>query len=186
MRNQRHLFLLIVFMLTVLFASSGNAKKTTVYLDNSNLTAYAHEDTARGSYYSLQVPVPDVVKGKKLYGVVLEIHVDADGVLRDDESVKVPVIEVVVLNGSFSGSLSGIQQNLNTHLVFNVPPGEDRRIRVDLTEIVQEHLANSTGSIGLLVGGLSEHRDGNVALRTNVFSGGYLAKVDYHYDARSR
>jgi hypothetical protein len=176
---------LILFAVSVVFVSSGNAKKTTVYLSSSNLSTYEHEEQERGNYYTLQFQIPNEIKGKELYGAILEFYVDVSGVSRDEESVKVPILELYALKSAFGGSLSSAQLDTDTHRILNVPPGEDRKIRIDITEVVRAYMKDPSKNCGLIIGGLADYREGSLSWKTSAYDGGYLARIDYHYNARS-
>jgi hypothetical protein len=172
--------------LCVISWSAATAKKHTIYLASTALKTYQHTDETRGDYYTLQFEVPSEIAGKKLFGAILEFYVDATGATRNELSVRIPVIEIYALKSAFGGSLSSENMDVATGTILNVPPGEGRRLRIDITNIVREYLKEPTKNYGLIVGGLADHRDGSFEVETDAFSGGYIAKIDFHYDARTR
>lgn len=178
---------LILSILTVCLISvpPGHAKRLTVFVENTALTNYEHSDTARGDYYTLQVQVPQEIVGKKLYGAILELTLDVTGADRDSTSVKVPVLEVYALNASFTGSLEAADVITETATIRNVPPGNDRRVRIDITDVVKAYLEQPTKNYGLIIGGLASYREGSVSITQNAYKSGNVARIDFHYDSRS-
>ena len=185
MSTNRYPMIIVAVVACLSIASTGYAKKLTVYLESSKLTSYEHTNSERGSYYTIQIPVPAEIKGKELHGVILEFYLDATGAARSETSVKVPVIEVYALNNSFTGNLASADVDVKTGSILNVPPGDGRRLRVDITKIVREYIKDPAQNYGLIVGGLAEYREGAFELKSTTYKGLHPAKIDYHYDART-
>ena len=182
---RKPLIVLLSVTICAFFASSVKAKKHTIYIDSSALKTYQHADEERGDYYTLQFQVPAEVAGKELYGVILELYLDVTGVARDDTSVKIPVIEVYALKSVFSGSLTSAEVEVNTGTIRNVPPGQSRRLRVDITDIVRGYVKEPATNHGLIIGGLATYREGSIEVQSNAVEGSYTAKIDFHYNARA-
>ncbi len=167
-----------------MFVPYSYAERLSVYIGNNALASYEHSDTARGDFYTLQIQVPSEVVGKKLYGAILELTLDATGAARDLTSVKVPILEVYALDASFTGSLRAADVIAETGTIRNVAPGENRRVRIDITEIIKAYLEQPTKNHGLIIGGLAPYREGVVLVKQNAYKSGNVAKIDFHYDSR--
>jgi len=185
MLTRKWMLLLLVTVTCTCVASVGHAKKHTVYVDDTALQSYPHADETRGSYYTLQFQIPKEVVGKTLYGVILEFYMDVSGEARDETSIKVPILEVYALENAFTGSLETAGFKGETGTILNVAPGNDRRLRIDITEIVRNYLKSPSTNHGLIIGGLADYREGALDLKANSIQGKYIAKIDFHYDARS-
>jgi len=92
---------------------------------------------------------------------------------------------VYALKNAFGGSLASAEVEVNTGTIRNVPPGQSRRLRVDITEIVRGYVKEPATNHGLIIGGLATYREGSIEVQTNAVEGSYMAKIDFHYNARA-
>jgi hypothetical protein len=175
---------LITIIMLACLVSAAHGAKHVAYLSTSDLTSYSHLSAARGSYYTLEFPVPHEVGGKEIYGAFLELYADVEGVARDTTSVSVPVLEVYALKTAFTGSINPSQFERSTGSVVNVNPGTSERIVLDVTAAVLRAIREPTANHGLILGGLEGDREGTFTVRSNVLGSGRVAKLTIHYDNR--
>jgi hypothetical protein len=184
MKNFMSVICVLLAILAIAVPESA-AKKLSVFLGNTSLTSYEHADSARGDYYTLQIQVPQEIAGKRLYGAILEFTLDVSGAARDSVSVKIPVLEVYALESTFAGSLNGASVNTETGTIRNLAPGNGRRVRIDITEVVKTYINQPSKNYGLIIGGLAPYREGNISVKQNAYKSGNVARIDFHYDSRS-
>lgn len=178
----------LFFVLGVVFAlffESAEAKKHAVYLDDASVVARSYPDSG-GYYYTVELEVPDEIKGKELYGAFLEFYVDVTGAARDSASVRIPILEIYALTSSYGGQIDPTKFDRLTGSARNTPPGDDQRMLVDITGIVKKYIQNKSTNHGLIIGGLEGVRNGSFTWKRDWFQSSKPAKITFHYDNRRK
>jgi hypothetical protein len=128
----------VAFVLAVIAASSlfvgasvANAARYAVDLTAEHLAAYGASTDESAEYYTLGLPIPEVIRGKELYGAYVELYVDVESVEKDGPVVDTPVLEVFALKSAFAGQVDEQQLGAPAFGPRNVARGEERaHIRV--------------------------------------------------------
>jgi hypothetical protein len=92
-----------------------------------------------------------------------------------------PLLEVYILKGELSAELDSDDIRRSSSMRRNVNVGDNKLVRIDVTEAVLFFLANPESNYGLAVGSLSNSRDGLFTLKSNSFPGGGVARIRFHY-----
>ena len=85
------------------------------------------------------------------------------------------------LNKAFSGTINTNDfepQTLPT--IRNVVLGKNRRILVDITDIIKSYIDSPSKNHGLILGSLTGDRDGKFTIRNDVLGSGAPARIIYH------
>lgn len=183
MRNARVLLLLVLIVSAPY--TSIKAAKLTIYLDNASVVTHTRLDSG-ASYYTLQFQVPIQLQGKELYGAFLEFYLDVVGEARDSASVRIPVLDIYSLSGAYGGQIDPSKFDRATGTVRNIPPGDNQRVLVDITEIVRNYIEDASTNYGLIIGGLEDMRDGSFTWKPNSFPSAGPARIIFHYDNRMK
>ncbi len=159
-------------------ASTTEARKLVVNVGASNLSTYAASGDSLGAYYVLQVQVPQELTETKLEWVILELYLDASSVEKNGYLEDTPVIEIYALNRQFPGRIEPNQFVTDPRpITHNVAVGSNRKMMIDVTEIVRSYLRNPTTNHGLIIGSLTGTREGLFSIKSDVVGQGAVARI---------
>ena len=178
MCTKTHVMGLIAVLFVVVLVPSTHADRHTVELTAKELTAFTPSNTAYGDYYVVTIDVPDVLQGKELLGAFMEFVVDVDSRTINEVSNETPMLELYALSEDFGNELEPGKLEKNTPTRRNVVVGDNRRVKIDITPIVKGFLANPNSNHGLVLGSLSNARDGLFDVKS---ANGRLATITYYY-----
>ena len=167
--------LLLTAGLTLLWTASAYAGIIAIEVPNANLLAHERADSTVG-YYSLAVPVPQGVEG--VIQAWLEITLDVSHDSMDGFIDPVPILEVFMLAGPVSGGVSE-SSVASTRLPMSRPVaiGENRLVRVDVTEFIQRVLRRPQDNYGLVFGTILGSRERHFLPRLDSFGAGTVARL---------
>lgn len=162
-----------------LTTSSVHAGKKVVYFSATDVAQREAVQSGYGDYFLLHFDVPeDMTEIRHAY---LEFYVDAAareslGEVTNDS----PIVEVYALKESLSGPLDENQfRTVSRPMVQNVRVGQNRRVVVDITEIVQLFKSDPTKNFGIVIGSLTGTRDGIFTIRDDDFSTTGMARITF-------
>ena len=160
------------------FVPSVYADRYAVDVPASGLSTFSPDSAGLGSYYVLQFDPPAGVTSRTLRHAFLEFFLDASAREVDSYTDNSPVLEVYALKSTFTGQLDPSQFMAQAlPAVRNVAVGDERRVVVDITEIVRVYLEDSAENHGLIVGSLTGIRPGVFSIRTDKIGGSAVARV---------
>lgn len=170
---------LVVLGALMLMAGFVNAQasKYTVSLQASDLSTFSPSDESLGKYYTLTFQIPNYIGTNELEKAVLELYVDVKAKNRDGYVDNTPVLEVYALKSTFSGTVDRAQFEVPSPAIRPLPLGDNKRVVVDITPIVQTVIKDSSRNHGLIIGSLSGMRNGDFAVRRGSFLDGSIAKL---------
>jgi hypothetical protein len=181
----------VAFVLAVIAASSlfvgasvANAARYAVDLTAEHLAAYGASTDESAEYYTLGLPIPEVIRGKELYGAYVELYVDVESVEKDGPVVDTPVLEVFALKSAFAGQVDEQQLGAPAFGPRNVARGEDRRVIFDVTDIVRTYLEDPASNHGLIFGSLTGIRSGRFTVKSGVLGRDAIARIIFHFRDR--
>ncbi len=167
-------------MVSMMLASAADAGRVSVYVTPADLSTYSPADATLGDYYVLQFEVPDEIKGQPVRWAFLELFCDVSAKEMSGYLNEAPLIEVYALSSTFSGTLDPSQFEPQTlPLVRNVAAGLNRRVVIDITEIVKSYIKNPAKNHGLIIGSLKGRRDGLFSVKSNSLGSGAVAKITF-------
>lgn len=167
--------LLLTTGLTLLWTASAYAGITTIEVPNSSLLTHQTADSTV-AYYSLAVPIPQGFEG--VVQAWLEIKLDVSHDSMDGFIDPAPILEVFMLAGPVSGQVS--ESSLaSTRLPMSRPVsiGENRLVRVDVTEFIQRVLRHPQDNYGLVFGTVLGSRERHFLPRLDSFGAGTVARL---------
>jgi hypothetical protein len=100
--------------------------------------------------------------------------------------VRIPVLEVYALTALYGGQIDPSKFDRPTGTVRNIPPGNNKKVMVDITGIIKKYLENASSNYGLIIGGLEGLSNGTFSWKSNSFPSGKAAKITFHYDNRKK
>lgn len=171
-----------IITIAVIFAGmivpSVYADRYAVDVPATGLSTFSPDSAGLGSYYVLQFVPPSGVTAQTLRHAFLEFFLDAAAREVDGYTDKSPVLEVYALKSTFTGQLDPSQFMAQTlPAVRNVAVGNERRVVVDITEIVRVYLKDPNKNHGLIVGSLTGMRPGVFSIRTDKIGGSAVARI---------
>jgi hypothetical protein len=165
-------------------ATAALAARHAVDLTAGDVTAYGASAGKAARYFSVKVPIPEVIRGKELYGAYVEMYVDVETVERDGPVNNAPVLEAFALESAVAGEVDEKQLGVPAFGPRNVARGENRRVVLDVTDIVRAYLDDPASNHGLIIGSLTGIRDGRFTVKTGVLGRDAMARVIFHYRDR--
>jgi hypothetical protein len=179
--------LMVVCVLGFLAGSAG-AKSIAVSIPMNDVHAHTGE---RGTFYVLDVSVPEDVSGNRLDMVVLEFAVDAIASSEED-SVETPVVGVYPITSEFvasrgDGPVGTVEAPETEEIVPSSRPvalGEHRVLRMDITGIVRDWMSEPSSNHGLAIGTLTGPDVGSVTLNETLPGGDAPVRVTFFYRAQ--
>jgi len=163
-------------------AGPGLAAKRVIPLTTGSLSTYDAATEGLGHYYVLEVDLPAGLEGPEIYAAMLEFYVDVQTVeLRDGYYNDTPRIEVYALKSEMGSALDPDQLQNPAMSVVNIPTGENRRVKVDVTEAVRTFVKEPSKNYGFVLGSLTGSRDGLFTVKTNTMGEGVVGTLAVHY-----
>jgi len=165
-------------LITSLGASSGEAGRTSLYLDAATVTTFTPEDPSLGAYYLLTFSLPPEASHAKW--VYVEFYVDVSAREHQDVNDPTPILDVFALKLSegYGGSLDPAQfETLRVPMARPVAAGENRRVVIDVSEIVHRRAGEPVGTCALVIGSLTGSRDGLFTIKTDRLDQPGIARV---------
>jgi hypothetical protein len=128
--------------------------------------------------------------GKRLDSVLLEFAVDASPMILEDSTVVVPVVGAFPLTATYTGG--GVGNGRDSAPVFNsavpsarpIATGENRLVRMDVTDIVKGWMANPSSNHGLVIGSLTGPEAGAVTMRGALPGSESAVRLTFFYQNR--
>jgi len=174
--------LMIVCVLGVL-AGAAAAKTTVVSISMNSIRTHTGE---RGTFYVLDLSIPNGVEASGLDRVVLEFALDASAATHDD-SLATPVVGVYPITRAFAanrgdgpvGTVEAPEIGAITPSSRPVAIGEHRVLRMDITDIVKGWMRDPSSNHGLVIGTLTGPRVGTVTLNRSLPGGGTPVRATF-------
>jgi len=176
----RYWISLITTAVVILAAGNSSAERYTVALDATSLRAITPEDESLGKIYLAEIDVPRILEGKELLGAIMEIVVDVDSRTTNELTNQTPMLEVYALTEEFANELDPAILDTNSPSRRTVVIGNARSVKIDIEEVVKGYIADPNSNYGLVLGSLTNARDGLFDLKSN---NGRLATITYYYMA---
>ncbi|MFQ5479487.1 MAG: hypothetical protein ACE5EO_12610 [Candidatus Krumholzibacteriia bacterium] len=170
----------LAIALTMAPGLRAGAGKYVMHLTTGDLSKQKAAGESLGDFYILQFEMPSTVRSiRRAY---LELFVDASSRTIGGYTNDTPVIEVYALKGPFSGTLDPNQFEAQAVPVLgNVVAGGNKRVVLDITEIAASFLENPAKNHGLVIGSLTEDREGIFSIRNDAFNGQGVARITFLY-----
>jgi len=165
-------------------ATASLAAKHTVALTASDVVAHTALAPAGATCYTVAIPLPESIKGKELFGAYLELYLDVDAVERNGLVNETPYFDVHALESAFAGTVEEKQFGAPAFGPRNVVRGENRRVVLDITDIVEAYLDGSAANHGLIIGSLTGDRDGVFTVKSGLLDQGAVANLIFHFRDR--
>jgi hypothetical protein len=180
MRTIRAYFVVVVALAGLM--SSASAKNVTITVPIGDVET---RTGARGGYYLVDFAVPKDVIDKRLDTVLLEMAVDVSATSLED-SVASPVVGVFPLRQSVATSGPGATPVFDTDAaaVRPVVIGENRKLTMDITDIVKGWIAAPATNHGLVIGTLTGPDVGTVSMKSATLGPGTAVRVTFFYQNR--
>jgi hypothetical protein len=151
-------------------------------LTTTDVRSVSPQDTTLGRFYLVAIDVPEVFSGKTIVAAVLELNMDAESKDVNGFVNDTPILEVYALNGELLDEADPKKFIMPSSMRRNIRVGEDRRIRIDISEVVRDFIENPSNNHGLVLGSLSNSRDGLFTVRS---SRGIMGKITYYFLAEN-
>ena len=174
----RHMFLMTGLLAVLAFGAASADTLQTVLLTSSQVDA--RQDAGVASPYTiLAISIPPEVTAAKLTRAILEFRADVfvqpiDGWVNDT-----PVVEVYALSSDLTGSYDASKLVQPSAMKRPVSTGENRTVRIDITEAVRYWLANPSKNHGLVLGSFRGAREGSFVVKADATREGALAAVSF-------
>jgi hypothetical protein len=165
-------------------ATAAEAARHSVDLTAADVTAYAVSKDAGDKCYTVAVPIPEVVRGKELFGAYVVLYVDVESVETDGFVNETPVLEAFALKSDFAGEVDENEIGAPAFGPINVVRGENRRVVLDVTDIVRGYLDDPASNHGLIIGSVTGIRDGRFTVKTGVLGRDAMARLIFHFRDR--
>jgi hypothetical protein len=127
---------------------------------------------------TLSVP-PEAARAKWVF---VEFYVDVSAREAQDASDQTPLLDVFALKDKdgYSGSLDPSQfEPLSLPMARPVAVGQDRRVVIDVTEIVRKRATEPTSICALLIGSLTGPRSGLFAIKPDRLDQPGVARLTF-------
>jgi hypothetical protein len=167
--------------LVVFEIGAVNAERRVVNLASDAIETFEPADSMLGNFYTLRIDVPEGMSDRKLMKAILELTVDVSTVNRTEYVNETPVFEVYILTSTLAGTRDPVKMEQSSPMRRVVRIGNDRTIRIDITGAVKSFLTNPDSNRGLIMGSLTNSRDG---LFNIEHPSGNRAKITYFYADR--
>lgn len=140
----------------------------------------------------VNVSIPADVAGKRLDSVLLEFAVDATPLSPEDSVVVTPEVGAYPLTAPYGSGRPGDGPGMNQQPVFEdvvpssrpVASGDSRLVRMDITDIVRDWMANPGANYGLVIGSLKGPQVASVTLREAISGGEASIRITFFYQNR--
>ena len=165
-------------------ATAAEAARYAVDLTADDVTAYAVTKDPGDHCYTVPVPIPQVVQGKELFGAYVVLYVDVESTEVNGIVNETPVLDAFALKSDFAGEVDENELGAPAFGPRNVVRGQDRRVVLDVTDIVKGYLDDPASNHGLIIGSVTGIRDGRFTVKTGVLGRDAMARVIFHYRDR--
>jgi len=162
---------------TVAFVGQACADRTTIWLSTTDVSTHKPQDSTLGDYYIVKFQLPASLRSADLKAAFLEFHANVSAKSFDGWVNETPVVEAYALTARHTAQLDPTKFRKPSPAVRNVRTGENRRIRLNVTEIVLYLLDNPAGNHGLAVGSFRGQREGMFEIKTNVLPNNAVARL---------
>jgi hypothetical protein len=105
------------------------------------------------------------------------LYVDVRAKVRDGYLNEAPVLEVYALTQAWAGAVDPQIMDPETRAVRAVALGEGRRVLLDITDIVRDHLAGRVDNHGLVLGSVTGRREGDFQLVSGALPGDSVGRL---------
>jgi hypothetical protein len=173
-----HKFIVLVAVLLLIVSVESYAEKHIVEIGSDVLTSITPVDESLGNYYVLQLDIPNVLTGKEFLGAFLEFTADVSARSINEYTNDTPVLEVYALSENYNNELDPSKFETPSPMKRNIPIGNNRNVKIDIKEVVKELMSNPNNNHGLVLGSLTNTRDGLFTIKS---SNGRLAIITYYY-----
>jgi hypothetical protein len=169
--------LMFIFVL-VATASIASAERHIVTLGTSNVTTITPRDKSHGDFYLVRLEIPRILEGKEFLGAFLEITADVNAKTIDGYTNETPMLEIFALTEDYANELDPSKFRMHSPMHRNIRLGNNRNIKIDIKEIIKEFMRDPDSNHGLVIGSLTNARDG---LFDVISSNGQLGAITYYY-----
>jgi hypothetical protein len=134
--------------------------------------------------------LPEDVAGKRLDSVFLEFAVDATPLSEEDSVTVTPEVGVFPLTETYQagGGIGGRNaEPVFTRLVPSLRPvagGENRLVKMDVTDTIRGWIANPATNHGLVIGSLTGPEVATVTLKEAIPGGSSPIRITFFYQNR--
>lgn len=174
---KRLLWMLSISVLLAVATGATGARKIVVSLSADDVTAHVPQDTTAGTSYVLQIAIPQGVSAPAIQAAYLEFYVDASSVAIDGWQNETPVVEIYMLENEVAGEPNPEQFRKPSGMVRNVPVGDNRRVRINVTEALRYLAENPSRNHGFVLGSFRGVAEGRFTIRNDRLDGGALARL---------
>ncbi len=182
MRKLTEVGSLVVVAIGVLVAQAL-AESTIVTIPIGNVTA---RDSARGSFYAVTLDLPKEVTTNNLDRVQVEFAADVDR-SSAGETVATAMVGLFPLTETLGDARLGLAAAQYDSAAASVRPvkmGQNRLVKLDVTETVRGWLAEPSSNHGIVIGTLTGPAVGTVSLRDSSLAPSTALRVTYYYKTR--
>jgi hypothetical protein len=166
---------------SALLPTEAVGAQRTILLTASHVTTCVDSNEALGPYYVLSVPAIQGITAASVHAASLEI---VFAVSSRDPGYDIDAALMLEVYRTTSDVRAGIDpQRLvrPSPMSRSIRAGENRRVRLDVTEAIRQYLREPEGGLELAIGSLTESRRGVFALRSGVLGAGSLARLTIVY-----
>jgi hypothetical protein len=157
--------------------TDADAVKDVILIARQSIATHNETDETLAQYYTVLYALPAGLNEAQLQRAILEVYVDVGAKARDGYLNEAPVLEVCALSTPYAGAISEETLVLATRAMRPVSLGGDRRVVIDITEIVRANLKGETGNNGIVLGSLTGRRDGDFSILSGKFDNGATAQL---------
>ncbi len=155
---------IFAFLASWLFLATPLHAADAVSIAVTETSLAAVNDTTEVDYNVVSFAVPALPEGRALTQAFLEFSLDVSSTLSGTLSGGVATVEIIVIPELVNGKLSVSNETLITSRVVKV--GENRLVRVYITEILLQAMADNESDLALLVGPITGGRRGRFDANT--------------------
>jgi hypothetical protein len=181
MLNKTKLVGLVALLIAVVAVQTATAGRFVVPVELSGMAAEGPEGKSAVSYYAAALEVPEALGGKEFLRAVLEMTVDVSAREVNGYRNEAPMLELYVLKGGGRLEADRLKAGTPSRARRNIPVGNARRVRMDITDVVKELMETPGEARELVVGSVSSSRDGTFTMKS---SGESKARIIYYYTAK--
>ncbi len=166
----------VAFLLMLDVPGSPTLGSHTIDLTANQFAYYSSTIEGCGPYYVMQLQLPPgVVAAQQAW---IDVYMDVSSRELEGWLDPAPTLEVYELDGALAGEPSPsdfVPTEVPT--ARPVAAGENRHLRIDITNIVRRLIQNPGGGHGIILGSLTNERVGLFDLNGGVLGPGIVARV---------
>ncbi len=156
--------------------SSPTLGSHTFDLTASDFVTHSSTIEGYGPYYVMQLDLPPEIE--TVQQAWLEVYMDVSAREVEGWLDPAPLLEAYELETVLTGDPTPSDfVPAEVPITRIVSAGENRRIRLDITQIVRNTLESPAGNHGIVLGSLTNERFGVFDLKTGVFGATIVARV---------